>query len=141
MTRSGCVFFTHNGLALPLWMTYLTGEIFPVVTLNGYKSTVKINYGRIDEWADNYDFYVNFDKIFDDPKETVGVKDLKMIALESPTWSKKSTNYKTPNKYSSSKKNSGSKISSKVKKSSSPGSPFIFLSGGSINRWWWEIQS
>ena len=104
VTWAGCVFFTHNGLALPLRMTYLTGDIFAAVSIKGQNAQVRINFGWLDEWSLIHDFFVNFDKVYDDPKETVGVKDLKILALDSPSWSKKSTNFKTPSKYSSSKK-------------------------------------
>lgn len=100
------MYFTHNGLALPLRMTYLTGELYPAVSIKGPHGQVRINYGRVDERTMVHDFFVNFDKIYDDPKETVGVKDIKVLALESPPRSKKSTNYKTPSKVSSNKKTS-----------------------------------
>lgn len=87
-------------------MTYLTGDIYPGVSIKGQNASVRINYGWVDEWTLIHDFFVNFDKIYDDPKETVGVKDLKILALDSPAWSKKSTNYKTPSKRSSNKKGS-----------------------------------
>ena len=63
VTWAGCVYFTHNGIPLPLKVAMLKEEIYPIVSLNGYKASVKINYGWIDaKQGDKYDFYVNFDK-------------------------------------------------------------------------------
>lgn len=60
--KSGAVYFTHNGLALPIIQVGLTGPIYPAVVLSGKGSAVKINYGRENDDSESYEFYTEIEK-------------------------------------------------------------------------------
>ncbi len=67
ITRSGSVFFTHNGLVLPKIETYFESDIYAVVSLNGKDAAVKINFGRKSAGEENYVFYTDFEKEYANP--------------------------------------------------------------------------
>lgn len=65
--KSGAVYFTHNGLALPIIQVGLKGPIYPVVVLSGKGSAVKINYGRDSDDTYVYKFYTELEKKYMNP--------------------------------------------------------------------------
>lgn len=81
VTRSGCVYFVHNGLVLPLVQTYLRGDIFPTVSLRGKGSAVKISYGR-DQPQQPYTFYSDLEKIYQNPKESINMNIRELASIK-----------------------------------------------------------
>ena len=45
ITRNGDVYFTINGLLLPLINIEMTGRIYPIVSLRGKYTSVSLNFG------------------------------------------------------------------------------------------------
>ena len=82
ITNFGTVFFTHNGVLLTDFLTYLKGPVFPVISLRGKYSSIQVNFEGM--------FMFNYEDIKENVDNNDLIRFMPLLVLESlfiqPEW-------------------------------------------------------